>query len=222
MDNETSFPHLEVGHVHIVHCPQWFSLMCSFKDLCYPYILDLLQLETITSAIAFNMYHSIKIRMEEAHCVTIARNAKPGWVCGWLSGVRRQDEGIIWAQVRTDDTQLIKQLKLSIFMSTAQSILVGVPTSNHTFMTIMQWSSPILMRCNSQRNFIYGSIIHNDWETLSAVSYLMKLHNQNQCIAITCQLFSIISYVNVKWVSVWFWLRTSRRWNIELEPNRAI
>ena len=65
--------------------------MCSFKDLCYPYILDLLQLETITSAIAFNMYHSIKIRMEEAHCVTIARNAKPGWVCGWLSGVTTEE-----------------------------------------------------------------------------------------------------------------------------------
>ena len=146
-----------------------------------------------------------------------------GFVGGWVEWqLRRQDEGIIWALVRADDTQLIKQLKLSIFMSTAQSILVGVPTSNHTFMTIMQWSSPILMRCNSQRNFIYGSIIHNDWETLSAVSYLMKLHNQNQCIAITCQLFSIISYVNVKLVSVWFWLRTSRRWNIELEPNRAI
>ena len=167
------------------------------------------------------MDHSINIKTEEAYCVTIARNAKPGWVCGWLSGVRRQDEGIIWALVRTDDTQLIKQLKLSIFMSTAQSILVGVPTSNHTFMTIMQWSSPILMRCNSQRNFIYGGIIHNDWETLCAVSYLMKLHNQNQCIAITCQLFSIISYVNVKLVSVWFWLR-KRRWNIEFEPSNLI
>ena len=89
-------------------------------------------------------------------------------------------------------------------------------------MNIMQWSSPTLMRCNSQRNFIYGSIIHNDWETLSAVSYLMKLHNQNQCIAITCQLFSIISYVTVKLVSVWFWLWTEKRRNIEFTPSNLI
>ena len=167
------------------------------------------------------MDHSINIRMEEAYCVTIARNAKPGWVCGWLSGVRRQDEGIIWAQVRTGDTQLLKQSKLSIFMSTAHSILVGVVsllllirlwTNEHNAMIITDTDEM------QQPNFIYGGIIHNDWETLSAVSYLMKLHNQNQCIAITCQLLSIISYVNVKLVLVWFWLRlrTEKRRNIEL------